>query len=170
MAEKKEENKEEKKEERKQEHKPEAQEVKATPVVSQTDGPERAASSGQRRGTDRAEVEKTRGEKFVSPDVDIHEGDDSLVLVADVPGVGTGGVEVKLENNVLELTAHRSEAKPAEDADYTEYAAVSYYRAFSLSQDIDAERITAGLKDGVLTVTLPKSARAKPRKIEVKAG
>lgn len=137
------------------------QEVEATPVEKRAGG-----------------AEKTRGETFVAPEVDIYEEDDSLVLVADVPGVAAGGVEVKLENGVLELTAHRAEEKRVEksgdeksaEADYSEYRPVSYHRSFSLSEDIDAEKIAATIKHGVLTVILPKSARAKPRKIEVKAG
>ncbi len=135
--------------------KKEPQEVEATPVEKREAG----------------DVEKTRGETFVAPDVDIFEKDDSLVLVADVPGVPADGVEVSLENGVLELTAHRGGAeKNPDDADYAEYKPAGYHRVFNLSDDIDAEKIGASVKDGVLTVTLPKSARARPRKIEVKAG
>ncbi len=140
-------------EKKKTEHKGQPQEVDATPVE-------------KRAGR---EAEKTRGETFVAPDVDIYEEDDSLVLVADVPGVGAGGVEVSLENGVLELTAHRSLEKGGEP-DYAEYRPVGYHRLFSLSEDIDADNIAATIRHGVLTVTLPKSARAKPRKIAVKAG
>ena len=134
--------------------KAEPQEVKATPV-------EKHPAHG---------VERTRGESFVAPEVDIYEQDDSLVLVADVPGVGTGGVEVSLEAGVLEITAHRGEEKSPDDADYAEYRPASYHRVFSLSDDIEADRIAATIRHGVLTVTLPKSARAKPRKIAVEAG
>ena len=136
----------------------EPQEVEARPVASGEDRRERH------------EAEKTRDETFVTPDVDIYEEDDSLVLLADVPGVEARGLEAKLENDVLEITAHRTEEKGADEPDYAEYRPASYYRAFSLSEDIDAENISASVKDGILTVTLPKSARARPRKIEVKAG
>ncbi len=141
-------------EKKKTEHKGQPQEVDATPLE-------------KRAGR---EAERTRGETFVAPDVDIYEKDDSLVLVADVPGVGADGVEVRLENGVLELTAHRGEEKDPEDADYSEYRPAGYHRSFSLSEDIDADNIAATIRQGVLTVTLPKSARAKPRKVAVKAG
>ena len=143
------------KEEKKQEagREAEAEEVKATPVEKHSAG----------------DVERTRGETFVAPDVDIYEQDDSLVLVADVPGVGADGVEVRLESGVLEVTAHAGRGR-SDEADYVEYRPASYHRAFSLSEDIDAEKIAARVKHGVLTITLPKSERAKPRKIDVTAG
>lgn len=150
-------------EKKKTEHKGQPQEVEATPLEKRAGG----------------EAERTRGETFVAPDVDIYEEDDSLVLVADVPGVGADGVEVRLENGVLELTAHGGREKIVEEKggdekgdepEYAEYRAVSYHRSFSLSEDIDADKIAATIRHGVLTVTLPKSARAKPRKIAVKAG
>ncbi len=155
-------------EKKKTEHKGQPLEVDATPVEKRAD----------------REAEKTRGETFVAPDVDIYEEDDSLVLVADVPGVGAGGVEVSLENGVLELTAHGGPEKIVDEKsgdekggdekggepEYAEYRPVSYHRSFSLSEDIDADNIAATIRHGVLTLALPKSARAKPRKIAVKAG
>ena len=117
----------------------------------------------------RSDAETTRGETFVSPDVDIYETEDELVLVADVPGVTHGGVELGLEEGVLEITAHGGAPDAEGEPVHEEYRPSSYYRAFKLTEVIDAEKIGAGLKDGVLTVRLPKSARAKPRKINVKA-
>ena len=133
--------------------KSELQEVKAAPVANKESG--------------RADVESTRGETYVSPAVDIYETDGELVLVADVPGVSKDGVDIKLEDGVLEVTGHRStsDEKPV----YEEYRPASYYRAFNLSDDIDPEGIKAGLDSGVLTVTLPKTPKAKPRKIEITA-
>ena len=131
----------------------EPQEVKATRV--EETGPE---------------AETTRGEAFATPDVDIYETEDALVLVADVPGVAHDGVELGLEEGVLEVTAHRRSADAEREPDHEEYRPTSFYRAFRLSEEIDAEKIAAALTDGVLTVTLPKSARAKPRKIAVKPG
>ena len=132
----------------------ELQEVKATPVAN--------------KEASRSDVETTRGETSVSPQVDIYETEGELVLVADVPGVSKDGVDIKLEDGVLEVTAHRpgSDDKPV----YEEYRPASYYRAFNLSDSIDAEGIKAGLDSGVLTVTLPKTPKAKPRKIEISAG
>ena len=134
--------------------KSELQEVKATPVANK-DG-------------SRADVESTRGETFVSPAVDIYETDGELVLVADVPGASKDSVDIKLEDGVLEVTAHRS--TPNEKPVYEEFRPASFYRAFNLSEDIDPEGIKAGLDSGVLTVTLPKTPKAQPRKIEITAG
>jgi len=133
----------------------ELQEVRATPMAKKEGG--------------RQDVEATRGETYVSPVVDIYETDGALVLVADVPGVPTDGVDLKVEDGVLEITAHRSGGCGGEKV-YSEFSALSYYRAFSLSEEINAEGIDATLQDGVLTVTLPKSPKAQPRKIDVKAG
>ena len=134
--------------------KKEPQDVKASPI--------------QKR--ERSDVERTRGETYVTPDVDIYEREDGLVLTADVPGVPKDGIELRLEDNTLQITAHRRALDGERDPDYAEYRPSSYYRAFSLSNDIDREKIEAKVADGVLTVTLPKSERAKPRKIEVAAG
>ena len=127
--------------------------VKATPVEDAGAGPE-----------------STRCETFKTPAVDIYETDDELVLVADVPGVAQDGTELGLEEGVLEVTAHRRAGSNGREPDHEEYRPTGFYRAFRLSEEIDAEKIRAELKDGVLTVKLPKSARAKPRKIEVKPG
>ena len=116
----------------------------------------------------RPDVESTRGETYVTPAVDIYETDDALALLADVPGVAKDGVDLKLENHVLEVTAHRTGS--GAKAVYEEFRPTSFYRAFSVSDDIESSKIDASLQDGVLTVTLPKSPKAKPRKIEVKAG
>jgi HSP20 family protein len=131
----------------------ELQEVKTTPVAKNEGG--------------RADVESTRGESYVTPAVDIYETEGELVLLADVPGVAKDSVEIKLEDGVLEITAHR--AAPKEKPVFEEFRPASYYRAFNLSDEIDAEGIKAGLSSGVLTVTLPKTPKAKPRKIEITA-
>ncbi len=116
------------------------------------------------------EVERTRGETFVTPRTDIYETDAGLMLVADVAGVPTGGAELNLHDGVLEITAHRRAPETEHEPAYREYESASYYRAFSLSDEIDSEKIDARLADGVLTVDLPKSPKAMPRRIEVKAG
>jgi len=131
------------------------EEVKATPMVETEEA--------------RSEVESTRGERYVTPVVDIYETDDELVLVADVPGTEQEGIDLKIENRVLEIAAHRM-AMSKDEPEYAEFRPASYYRAFSLSDVIDSEGIDASLCDGVLTVKLPKSPKAKPRTIDVKAG
>ena len=119
---------------------------------------------------EQGEVERTRGETFVTPRTDIYDTDAGLVLVADVAGVPAGGVELNLHDGVLEITAHRAAVETEHEPAYREYEPASYYRAFSLSDEIDSEKIDAKLADGVLTVDLPKSPKARPRRIAVKAG
>jgi HSP20 family protein len=115
--------------------------------------------------------EKTRAGRFFLPEVDIEELSDSLKMWADMPGVKQSDVEVTLNNGVLTIVGTVSpeiykDLKPV----YTEYNVGNYFRRFELNEDIDHQRIQAAMKDGVLELTLPKSERARPRQIEVKAG
>jgi HSP20 family protein len=108
-------------------------------------------------------------ESYFVPATDIFETGDELVLVADLPGVKAADLEVTLEDNVLVIRgAPHAEAKPRGEVLLQEFAAGEFYRAFQLPADYDTARIQAALKQGVLTLRLPKSERLKPRRIEVK--
>jgi HSP20 family protein len=102
------------------------------------------------------------------PAIDIHETDEGLVLCADLPGVRRENVEISVENNVLQIYGKSSLELP-EGAEFVhqEFRIGDYYRSFILSEDVDAERISAHLQGGVLTLNLPKTKRSGPRKIEV---
>jgi HSP20 family molecular chaperone IbpA len=105
-----------------------------------------------------------------TPPIDIHEGPDGLLLEADLPGATEQNLQVQLEDNVLSLYA-RIDA-PAHEAVrvlHEEYRLGDYQRSFILSDEVDRERITADLKDGVLRLFLPKAERARVRRIEIKA-
>jgi HSP20 family molecular chaperone IbpA len=105
-----------------------------------------------------------------TPLIDIHEGPEGLVLEADLPGVGQDGVAIHLEDNVLNLTARVD--FPAGEAVrllHEEYRQADFARSFILSDEVDRERISAELKNGVLRLTLPKAERAKTRRIEIKS-
>jgi HSP20 family protein len=109
-------------------------------------------------------------ESYFVPATDIYETADELVLVADLPGVKADGLDVTLEDNILVIRAKpREEPKPGGDVLLREFAAGEYYRAFQLPADFDTTKVQATLKQGVLTLRLPKSERLKPRRIEVKA-
>jgi HSP20 family protein len=112
----------------------------------------------------------TREGAYFEPPVDIYETDEALVLHADVPGTTSEEVETHLEDNLLTITAPvkpvDAEWRPA----YEEYAVGHYVRQFRVGQQIDQAKITATLKDGVLTMVLPKVDAARPRRITVKAG
>jgi HSP20 family protein len=102
------------------------------------------------------------------PTADIYEDADSLRVILEMPGVEKGNVDVRVEDGVLSvegrlvLTNYRG-LQPI----YTEYNIGNYARSFRLSNAIDQDKIGAELKDGVLSLILPKAEKAKPRTIEV---
>lgn len=107
--------------------------------------------------------------RYMIPAVDIYETADTLVVVCDVPGVEKSGVSVAVDNNILTIegkTLDREEDISKEV--HREYRLASYHRQFELTEVIDQEKISAELKHGVLTVTLPKAEKAKPKKIDIK--
>lgn len=112
--------------------------------------------------------EHTRAGRTYLPDVDICETQDSLWLWADMPGADEGSIEVKLADGVLSIEG-RVSLKDYEDLApvYTEYNVGNYLRRFTVSSDIDADRIKARMANGVLEVELPKAEHAKPRRISV---
>jgi HSP20 family protein len=102
------------------------------------------------------------------PATDIFETDEALTVILEMPGIDKDEVDVKVENDVLKIEGwidfSRYEGlQPV----YTEYNIGNYARSFQLSSKIDQDRISAELRDGVMTLVLPKSERAKPRKISV---
>jgi len=122
-------------------------------------------------GTSQAvETEATRNRKIYLPRVDIFETSDAIVLIADMPGVDENSVTITLERNVLTLTGSPAiEHLKGYEIALAEYDVGDYQRSFSLSDEIDGEKIDAVVKNGVLRLTLPKAEPAKARKINVKA-
>jgi HSP20 family protein len=116
-------------------------------------------------------VERTRHARTFSPRVDIYEDKNEIYLIADIPGASEEDVDITLEKNVLTLRAD-VEATPVKEHSlaYAEYDVGDYERSFTLSDEIDRDKISATVKGGVLHVTLPKAAVVKERKITVKAG
>jgi len=116
--------------------------------------------------TPRAEL--TRGGLHFTPRVDIFETDNELTLFAEVPGVRAGDVDLHYEQG--ELTV-RGRVRPRSEGKrllLQEFEEGDFYRAFNIHESIDASRISAECKNGVLTVHLPKAEAAKPRQISVK--
>jgi HSP20 family molecular chaperone IbpA len=112
--------------------------------------------------------EKTVPTRYYVPYTDIFETDDALTVVMEMAGVQKDNVEIKIEDDVLDIEGHIELGNYAElQPVYTEYNIGHYSRKFSLSSKIDQDRIAADLEDGVLTLTLPKVEEAKPRKIEI---
>lgn len=105
------------------------------------------------------------------PHVDIIESDDAVVLVADVPGADETDTKVTLEKNLLKIHAHAAPHDVEGHAlAYSEYGVGDFERVFTVSDSIDRDGIEAQVKDGVLTIRLPKTAQAAPNKIVVNAG
>jgi HSP20 family protein len=102
------------------------------------------------------------------PTTDIFETDESLTMAVEMPGVDKGRIDISVEGGVLTIHGQIDFSKyEGLQPVYTEYNIGHYRRSFSLSNRVDQSRIRAEMKDGVLTLVLPKAEEAKPRKIQV---
>ena len=127
-------------------------------------------STIQKRETTSAHPERMRGGQAFVPQVDIVEQEDRLLVLADMPGVKAEDIAIDYERGLL--TIHGNVA-PRQNPKRThfmlqEYGVGDYYRSFHVGEGIDATRIEAQTRDGVLTLTLPKSSDVMPRRISVK--
>lgn len=114
--------------------------------------------------------ERTRPCKAFVPRADIYETDDSLVIVADMPGVDENSIDITLEKNVLSLKGTVEFMQPENfSLAYAEYEVGDFERRFTLSDEIDRDKIEATISDGVLRIYLSKAGPAKTRKISVKS-
>jgi HSP20 family protein len=115
-----------------------------------------------------ARREETRAqERYITPPVDIFETKDGLTVIADLPGVEPHALDVRVVDGVLTLqgkTTHIAPGTPIAQ----EYELLNFYRQFELPEAVDADRISAELKHGILALHLPKKEKAKPRQIAVK--
>jgi HSP20 family molecular chaperone IbpA len=103
-----------------------------------------------------------------TPPIDIYESDDGLVLLADLPGVSANDLEVQVQDNKLTLFGRRQESlDEGTRVVHQEYPSADFLRSFILSEDVDHERISAHINDGVLEIRLPRAAKSAPRRIQV---
>jgi HSP20 family molecular chaperone IbpA len=123
----------------------------------------------QKGRVEEARPEATRGGACFVPRVDIFETDDGLVLQADVPGVRAEDVDLHYERGELTLFARVRRRLPQCEFLLQEYEEGDFYRVFTVHESIDASRIEAQCKNGVLTVHLPKMESVRPRQIKVSA-
>jgi HSP20 family protein len=116
-----------------------------------------------------ASAEQLAAAPTLVPPADIIETESTVVMLLDMPGAEPGSLDVTLDKRVLNLSAQSEMSEPA---GYTllhaEYSAWRYERSFLVSDRVDGERIDAVLKDGVLKLTLPKSAPSPAKKITVR--
>jgi HSP20 family protein len=118
--------------------------------------------------SERATPETTRGGVYFTPRVDIYETAEGLTLCADVPGVKPDDVDLRYEQGELILHGKVQPRHPNVNFVYEEYEEGDFYRAFTIHESVDAGRIHAECKNGVLIVHLPKAETAKPKQIAVK--
>ncbi len=114
-------------------------------------------------------TERTRNqERYMAPPMDIYETQDGLVVVADMPGVTTEELDVRVDNHILTIRGHARHMMRGERI-HREYELVNFFRQFELHEKVDQQHITADLKGGVLTLHLPKAEEVKPRRIAVQS-
>jgi len=106
--------------------------------------------------------------RFLVPAVDIFESIESLHLVADMPGVEKSGLDISLEKGVLTING-KVESVVRGRAIIREYSSANYYRQFKLPDLLNGDKSIAELRNGVLTLTIPKSEAAKPKRIEIRS-
>jgi HSP20 family protein len=104
----------------------------------------------------------------VLPAVNLYEREHEVVIVADMPGVSEKNIDITVEKHLLTVSGKVDWTEPAGyELRYREFGPAEFRRVFSLTSDLDADNIKAVVKNGVLTLTLPKTEKAKPRKIAV---
>jgi len=105
------------------------------------------------------------------PRVDVLEDDGGITLLADLPGVAKEQLELKVEGDTLQIEGEVAPQMPDRlQPIYAEVRVPRYRRSFTLSRELDASRIEASLKDGVLNLRIPKHEHAQPRRIQVQVG
>ncbi len=106
----------------------------------------------------------------LTPPVNIVEDEGGITLTADLPGAARDALAVRVDGDTLTLEAPIQLGEPATlEPLYMERRAGRYLRSFTLSRELDSSNIDATLRDGVLTLRLPKLERARPRRIEIRA-
>lgn len=112
---------------------------------------------------------KSRERPTVAPACDVYENKDEILVIADLPGVEASALQIAIENGELRLEGHREISTEEGALLGSEWMSCDFRRRFSIPSGIDASKISAELKDGVMHLHLPKSEALKPRKIAVRA-
>lgn len=120
--------------------------------------------------TDKQVATRTQSAPAMIPNVDVVEDDAGITISADLPGVPKDKLLLRIEGETLQIEGELvSDAPEGMEAIYAEVRVPRYRRAFTLSRELDTEKINASMKDGVLNLRIPKAEHAQPRRIEVKA-
>ena len=110
---------------------------------------------------------EVRRQEYVAPEVNIFETGDGYIVEAEMPGVSKEGLSITVEANELTIEGHRTGEQAEGEPLFQESRHSDYRRVFEIDPAIDTTKVTARIEQGVVTVTLPKSERVKPRKISV---
>jgi HSP20 family protein len=107
-----------------------------------------------------------------APAVDVYEDEHNVTLKVQIPGIDEKDIDICIENNTLTLHGERKFEKEEKEENFrrVESSYGSFTRSFTLPQTVDAEKVTADYSKGVLKITLPKKAEAKPKQIKVNVG
>lgn len=126
---------------------------------------------GKRKIVQSETVPERTGEEIYSvPEVDIFETDDQIILMADVPGVGQGDLEVTVREGELVIEARPQFMQPkGARAVYREFTPNLFRRAFAVSKEVDSSKVEGSVSGGVLTVRLPKAEEARIKHIKIKS-
>jgi HSP20 family protein len=116
---------------------------------------------------DKQTANNVRPEEYIAPNVNVFETSEGYVLQAEMPGVNKEGLEITLEGTEITITGRRSADTVPGEPLFRERNTADYRRVFELDPAIDTAKVSARMEQGVLTLTLPKSERVKPRKISV---
>ena len=112
-----------------------------------------------------------RGARLYRPLTDIVEAEDGITMMVEMPGVAADGVDIAVERRVLTIRGRAQRTNPENfRLVYAEYGEGDYERSFTLTDDFDPSRIEARMRNGLLTLKLPRAEAAQPKKIAVHAG
>jgi len=114
-----------------------------------------------------ATPQRAAREEYLVPEVNIYETGDGYVLQAEMPGVSKDGLDITLEGNELTIVGRRHRETENGEAIFRERRLLDFRRAFELDPAVDTGKVSAKMEQGLLTLTLPKSERVKPRRITV---
>lgn len=112
---------------------------------------------------------KVNGATFWAPAIDVIDEKEQIRVKADLPGLKKDEIEVSVENDVLTIRGEKKEEKEIKEKDYirSERYYGSFHRSFTLPSGVDAQKVNANYKDGVLEITLPKKEEAKSKQVKV---
>ncbi len=114
-------------------------------------------------------VQQDKSERAIRPPVDIFEDSSGITVQADMPGVAKDRLEIKIDNDTLSIEGRADIAMPeGMEPLYADVRSTHYQRSFALSRELDGDKAEASLKDGILSLRIPKRQQYQPRKIEVR--